>query len=114
METRTMTIAETILSQLGGNKFLAMTGAKNLIDTGDGLRMTLPRNMSKANRLEITLDYSADAYNMRFYRYSPAHADHRRMTWVDEKVTEVKAFNGVYFDMLQELFTEVTGFDTHL
>lgn len=114
MGTRTQTVADVILEQLGGNRFLAMTGAKNLIDTGDGIRMTIPRNKSKANRLEITLDMSADAYNMRFYRYSPAHADHRRMTWVDEKVTEVKAFNGVYFDMLQELFTEVTGMYTHL
>ena len=37
-----MTIANTILEQLGGNKFIAMTGAKNFVSDGNTLRMTLP------------------------------------------------------------------------
>ena len=37
-----MTIANTILEQLGGNKFIAMTGAKNFLSNGSTLRMTLP------------------------------------------------------------------------
>ena len=44
-----MNIPNVILQQLGGNKFLAMTGAKNLVGDGNTLRMTLPRNGSKAN-----------------------------------------------------------------
>ena len=35
-----MKVADIILEQLGGNKFLAMTGAKNLLADGNTLRMT--------------------------------------------------------------------------
>lgn len=38
-----MTVANTILEQLGGSKFLAMTGAKNLLADGNTLLMTLPK-----------------------------------------------------------------------
>ena len=38
-----MTTAQIILSQLGGNKFLAMTGAKNLVDIGNGLQFKIGR-----------------------------------------------------------------------
>ena len=58
-----MKVADIILEQLGGNKFLAMTGAKNLLADGNTLRMTLPKNRSKANRLYITLDPD-DTYTM--------------------------------------------------
>ena len=64
-----MRVADIILEQLGGNKFLVMTGAKNLIADGDTLRMSLPKNMSGANKLEITLD-ATDTYTMRFYKYT--------------------------------------------
>ena len=49
-----MEIANTILDQLGGNKFLAMTGANHLLADGNTLRMTLPKNNSRANRLYIS------------------------------------------------------------
>ena len=51
-----MKAANIILEQLGGNKFIAMTGAKNFVSDGNTLRMTLPKNRSKANRLYVTLD----------------------------------------------------------
>ena len=38
-----MTTAATILEQLGGNKFRAMTGAKNFLDGGSYLSFHLPR-----------------------------------------------------------------------
>ena len=44
-----MTVANTILEQLGSNKFIAMTGAKNFLSDGNTLRMTLPKNRSKAH-----------------------------------------------------------------
>ncbi len=65
-----MEIANTILDQLGGNKFLAMTGANHLLADGNTLRMTLPKNNSRANRLYITLDPD-DTYTMRFFRFTP-------------------------------------------
>ena len=61
-------IAKTILEQIGGRRFAAMTGSKDFIDMGNGLRMSLARNKTSANRLDIIYDGGADLYNMRFYR----------------------------------------------
>ena len=61
-------IAKTILQQIGGRRFAAMTGSKDFIDMGNGLRMSLARNKTSANRLDIIYDAGLDLYNMRFYR----------------------------------------------
>ncbi len=59
------TIAQTILTQLGGNRFLAMAGAKQLVDLGNGLQFAIGRGASnKANKVVITLD--GDLYAVRF------------------------------------------------
>lgn len=108
-----MEIASTILEQLGGNKFLAMTGARDLIADGNTLRMTLPKNMSKANRLSITLD-ADDTYTVRFYRFTAGRFNPKTLKFTEEKVQEVKTSHGIYWDMLQDLFTSVTGMYTHL
>ncbi len=34
-------IAKTIFEQIGGRRFAAMTGSKDFIDMGNGLRMSL-------------------------------------------------------------------------
>ena len=60
-------IAKTILEQIGGRRFAAMTGSKDFIDMGNGLRMSLARNKTSANRLDIIYDADLDLYNMRFY-----------------------------------------------
>ena len=110
-----MTIAETILDQLGGGRFVVMTGSKNFIDAGNTLKMNLAKNASKANRLEISLN-GKDLYNMRFYRYTAPRYSTRggQFKTYPEKITEVKSFNDIYCDQLQELFTEVTGMYTRL
>ena len=51
-------IAKTILEQIGGRRFAAMTGSKDFIDMGNGLRMSLARNKTSANRLDIIYDLS--------------------------------------------------------
>lgn len=61
-------VAKTILEQLGSGKFIAMTGSKDFIDLGNGLRMNLARNKTSANRLEIILDRETDTYTMKFFR----------------------------------------------
>ena len=48
-------IAKTILEQIGGRRFAAMTGSKDFTDMGNGLRMSLARNKTSANRLDITM-----------------------------------------------------------
>ena len=100
---KNMEIAKTILSQLGGNKFVVMTGVKNLVSDGNALAMHLPRNKSKAKYLRIELN-EMDTYTMTFQGENkktfefPIIAKHER----------------VYFDMMRDIFTEVTGLYTSL
>ena len=110
-----MTIPEIILNQLGGGKFVACTGCKDFLADGDNkLIMTIPRNGSKANRLEVIYNYSMDDYTMRFYRHTNGRFMQKRFLqgkdpWIPAKDTDIKVFKGVYCDQLRELFTEVTG-----
>lgn len=64
-----MTIAETILEQLGGNKFVVMTGAKNFVKTDNSLKFFLPRRAgSKVNLVTITLEN--DLYILETYLFN--------------------------------------------
>lgn len=95
------TIAQIILQQLGGNRFLAMTGAKQLCDLRDGLQFALPRGAkNKANKVCIRL--VDDLYRVTFYSIRGVN------------VTERGEFERIYGDRLAAIFTEQTGFDTHL
>ena len=98
-----MTTANQILSQLGGNKFLAMTGANTLINTGLGLTMKLRSNKSKANYLKITLN-EMDTYTVEF----------QKVNYSKFTVNDVAAFENVYCDQLQKVFTLITGMYTKL
>jgi hypothetical protein len=60
-----MQTANTILAQLGGNKFLAMTGASNLIGRPDGLSFKVGRNDAKVTHVRVTLT-PADEYTVEF------------------------------------------------
>ena len=97
-------IAKTILQQIGGRRFAAMTGSKDFIDMGNGLRMSLARNKTSANRLDIIYDAGLDLYNMRFYRRTFS-----KKTFEKDSETH----DGIYCDMLEEMFTMVTGLYTH-
>ena len=110
-----MRTADIILEQLGGNRFIVMTGSNHFLSDGNTLRMHLAKNGSKANRLEITRN-GKDLYDMRFYRYTAPRYSTRggEFRTYPEKITEVKTYNDVYCDQLQELFTEVTKLYTHL
>lgn len=112
-----MTVASTILQQLGGNRFIAMTGAHHFVSDGNTLRMQLPRNKSKANRLYITLD-ADDTYTMRFFYYRPGgmRIDYKKATVREIETIErdIYKISGIYFDQLQEIFTRQTGMYTHL
>ena len=97
-----MSIAKTILEQLGGNKFRVMTGAKNLMGFENGLVMKLGRNSSNSNYLKITLN-SMDTYDMVF----------AKLTRMGEKKS-VTEYNNIYNDMLTDQFTAHTGMYTSL
>lgn len=96
-------IAETILMQLGGNRFIVMTGAKSFSIPSQylGLSFRIPRS-NGINIVEVELDTARDTYNVRF---SYAHGS---------KVTVKNIASDVYFDQLQELFTENTKLYTSL
>ena len=96
-----MTIARTILDQLGGHKFRVMTGAKNFADHGNALSMKLGRNSSNSNYLKVSLN-SMDLYDVHF----------SKVTKFEEK--SVKEYNNVYADSLVELFESHTGMYTKL
>jgi hypothetical protein len=106
-------VAMEILKQLGGNKFLAMTGAKQLTYDNNSLNIKLPKNMSQANYLRITLN-SLDTYDIRFYKVSGGKMNMK--TFVSSPIInkDIKVLNGVYCDQLQEIFTNVTGMYTSL
>jgi hypothetical protein len=95
-------VAETILEQLGGNKFALMTGAKNFSGGEDYLSFGLSRNPSKVSHVIIKYDHANDLYGMKFLN----------VRGIDIK--EVRVIEGLYFDQLQDLFSEVTGLYTHL
>jgi len=94
-------VAKTILQQLGGNKFIAMTGAKNLGSTNKSLQFKIGRNSKSINYVVITLK-SSDLYEMEFIRIRGT------------KRTVVKKVKGVYADQLQTMFTKYTGMNTRL
>ena len=99
-------IAKTILEQIGGRRFAAMTGSKDFIDMGNGLRMSLARNKTSANRLDIIYDGGADLYNMRFYRKTFSKKK------FESRTKDIETHEGIYCDMLEEMFTIVTGLYT--
>lgn len=96
-----MTIAQTILSQLGGNRFIAMTGAKNLINCGDALQFNLPRGFAKnkANKVRVTYEKSADLYSVVFYKWNARKLE----------LNEVSNASGCDVEQMREVMERETG-----
>jgi len=91
--------AITILSQLGGSRFLAMTGAKNFV-CGDGLNFSIPRH-NGINKVIIKLNWR-DTYDLEFYYIRGISA---------KLIAEDK---DIYAENLRETFTARTGLDCTL
>lgn len=111
-----MQVATTILNQLGGKRFVMFTGAKEFTTIKNGLQFKIGRNASKANRIKITLN-GLDLYDVQFIKYRPfsVKIDHKKgeVKTIEEKSEIVRKYNDVFFDQLQELFTQTTGLYTH-
>jgi len=97
------TIATETLQQLGGKKFMMMTGAKNIVCGDNGfLAFRLPRYAGlKINYVKVSLN-EMDVYDVEFGQI-------RGMNY-----KQIKIVNGVYNDQLQTVFTAETGLDTSL
>lgn len=109
MKTTTITseqskqIARELINQLGGNKFFAMTGCMHKYCDNYSSTFKMTRNKVGAQFMTITLN-AMDTYDMQFVK-------------VNTKTGEVKPVAeraGIYGDMLQSIFTDVTGLYTSL
>jgi hypothetical protein len=107
MKSRAIEVANTILEQLGGRRFVSMTGAKALTACDNGLRMKLPGNLtrSRINWLEVKLEAN-DTYTMTF----ASERRPRGKAWAERKVVERVEL--VYCDQLEDVFETVTGLYT--
>lgn len=100
--TRNQEIARTILAQLGGGKFIAMTGAKNFVAMESALFFALPKFSGvKINRVQVLL-MPDDTYTVTFFRAFGA------------KLTPLKIVEQVYAEDLRRVFTDATGLETSL
>lgn len=89
-------VAQTILAQLGGDRFSFMVGAKSIVGHKTGLSFKLGRNALNANCCEIHLN-GDDTYTLALGRVS---------------VKGLKALykqEGLYAEMLAADFSEATG-----
>ena len=91
-------IAQTIFSQLGGNRFAMITGAKAFCAGENSLSFRLPGNPKRVTHVRIDLDAS-DTYTVKFLR-------------IGQKVSAYKVLakiSDIYSDMLLDCFEEHTG-----
>ncbi len=103
--TNARTIPDTILDQLGGNRFVAMTGAWNFVRGRDYLAFRIPAGMAKRRATGVRIALSpSDTYVVELHKLDVKRLEHR----VLETRSDVLAAN------LRSVFTDLTGLDTHL
>ena len=92
-----------LLQQLGGNRFIMMVGAKNLVvdKSKNELHMKIGRNSKGVSHVVIKLT-SLDLYDMKFLQM--------RKNKIKVKSTE----KGVYADQLGKMFKKNTGMNVRL
>lgn len=97
-----MQVANTILQQLGGNRFIAMTGAKNFVGSANALHFSLGRGAKQGiNKIRISLN-SDDTYDIEFFK----------ARGVELQLVGIQPM--VYAENLAYYFSNATGFDTRL
>lgn len=96
-------VAQTILSQLGGNKFVTMTGARDFVGSDDTLSFKLARKVNGISHFAITLDVN-DLYRVEARRWNAKRLD----------MTIVAVHSNIYADQLRTVFENETGLATAL
>lgn len=101
-----MTVSQTIYQQLGGQRFATMTGAHSFSGGHNALGFRLPQKKGFVKNgiagVRIVL-MPNDTYTMVFLKITE-----------DFQIVEVAKHEFVYFDQLQEIFTNETGLYTSL
>ena len=101
MADESMQVAQAILEQLGGRRFLAMTGATHLMCLEQGLQFSLPRCKDGINKVRVILT-PVDTYVVEFWHVRGSEC--RLIESVDD----------VYCDTLAEVFEDRTNLATSL
>jgi hypothetical protein len=100
-----MDVAKEILRQLGGNKFIAMTGAKNFVGGSNSLSFRLPGGAgftkNGINAIRIVLN-SSDLYDIEYMKIRGTN------------IKTISKSEGVYADNLKSHFETTTGLRTSL
>lgn len=94
-------VADTILQQLGGNRFIAMTGAKNFLAYPNALSMKIMPNSEKVTHVRITLDES-DTYTITPLRIRGTN------------IITLRGYSMVHVEDLRRSFETLTGLRTSL
>jgi hypothetical protein len=101
-----LSIPKEIMRQLGGNRFVAMTGAKNIAGDRDSLSFKLPKAKGGINYVKIKLT-PMDTYKVTFGRIT--------MGAKRGYSNKVKAeYDDIYVDRLRSIFEKETGLLTSL
>ena len=94
---------QQLLQQLGGNRFIMMVGAKNLVvdKSKNELHMKIGRNSKGVSHVRIRLS-SMDLYDMEFLQVRAG------------KIKIKSKEKGVYADQLGKMFKKNTGMNVRL
>jgi hypothetical protein len=92
-----MTMARTILTQLGGERFVMMTSATSFIGSADSLTFKVGSNPKRVTHVRVTLTPDG-LYDMTFFRIGKGPQSH----------------DGIHREMLQQVFAANTGHYTAL
>lgn len=100
-----LTVAQTILHQLGGRRFITMTGARDFVGGDSFLLFRLPARFAREgiNKVKVILDPS-DTYTLEFLKCN----------FKKHEFQIIAKRNNIYHDQLQTIFTKETGLDTSL
>jgi hypothetical protein len=97
-----MQVAQTILAQLGGNRFIAMTGAKSLVADADRLQFRIGAGAAnKINCVVIKLE-PTDLYTVEFWKIRGCNTN------------KIESVEMVGAESLRAVFESKTGFVTSL
>ena len=92
-----LTVPKTILAQLGGERFVMMTGATGFMGSVDSLAFKLGSNPRRVTHVRVTLTPDG-LYDMTFFSTGKGPQSH----------------DGIHREMLQEVFGTSTGLYTTL
>lgn len=107
-------VANEIIHQLGGNKFIVMTGAKDFVELPYGIQFRIGSTYNtKINMVRVFLN-TDDTYGMQFIHYVKEYLNSTTGFYRPSQEKVINNYEHVYNNNLQEVFKLATGMDTRL